>query len=171
MNQSRDRLFSLGSGCRIDCRIVRPSETQLLGSAASAWAASAINAAFHPATRVVSYAAGSSRQFLASAGSAFLLSRKASPASRPVAFLERGFLPLREQNSGEVARWHSRKNGRGLWRRFLFLLSRHHLPLLLGRRGTALCRFGFFRHVQPPDRFKAEIFHRYSSSHYSQFET
>jgi hypothetical protein len=47
MNQSRDRLFSLGSGCRIDCRIVRPSETQLLGSAASAWSASAINAAFH----------------------------------------------------------------------------------------------------------------------------
>ena len=43
---------------------------------------------------------------------------------------------------------------RGLWRRFLFLLRRRRLlhPLLLARRGAALCLPGFLGHVQPPDR-------------------
>ena len=43
---------------------------------------------------------------------------------------------------------------RGLWRWFLFLLRRRRLlhPLLLARRGAALCLPGFLGHVQPPDR-------------------
>ena len=55
-------------------------------------------------------------------------------------------------------RRRSERNGRRLWRRFLnhgFLLRRRRLlhPLLLARRGTALCLLGFLRHGRPPDRF------------------
>jgi hypothetical protein len=132
MNQSRDRLFSLGSGCRIDCRIVRPSETQLLGSAASAWAASAINAAFHAATRVVSYAAGSPRQFWHRPAAHFCCrGRRAQPAARS-----------RSSNGAScrsVSRTQGRspggtvgKTGAGFGAGFFFFLAGITFPFFLG---------------------------------------
>ena len=56
---------------------------------------------------------------------------------------------------GPERRCRSDRGGRGLWRRFLFLLRGRRLlhRLLLARRGTALCLLGFLRYVQPPDRF------------------